>query len=77
MQPVTDTIESNGRPDDIVARESWTNFLRRNQSIIVDLFMGQYKSIVTCPSCKHESITFDPYSTLSLPIPQGTVAQKK
>lgn len=76
-KPVTETIESNGRPDNVVARESWTNFLRRNQSIIVDLFMGQYKSIVTCPTCNHESITFDPYSTLSLPIPQTVIHQEE
>jgi ubiquitin carboxyl-terminal hydrolase 4/11/15 len=56
----------------VVARESWVNYLKRNQSIVVDLFMGQYKSKVTCPTCQHESITFDPYSTLSLPIPQSS-----
>ena len=44
----------------------------RNKSIIVDLFMGQYKSKVVCPDCHFESITFDPYSTISLPIPQTT-----
>lgn len=31
---------------------------------------GQYKSIVTCPDCKHNSTTFDPYITVTLPIPQ-------
>jgi hypothetical protein len=38
--------------------------------------MGQYKSIVTCPTCNHESITFDPYSTLSLPIPQSPATEE-
>jgi ubiquitin C-terminal hydrolase len=32
--------------------------------------MGQYKSKVICPDCKFESITFDPFSNVSLPIPQ-------
>jgi ubiquitin C-terminal hydrolase len=31
---------------------------------------GQYKSKVTCPTCKKESITFDPFITVTLPIPQ-------
>jgi ubiquitin C-terminal hydrolase len=33
---------------------------------------GQYKSRVTCPDCKHHSTTFDPYITVTLPIPQKT-----
>lgn len=31
--------------------------------------MGQFKSKVVCPDCKFESITFDPFSSVSLPIP--------
>jgi ubiquitin carboxyl-terminal hydrolase 4/11/15 len=35
----------------------------------VDLFQGQYKSVITCPDCKRVSTTFDPFMYLSLPIP--------
>lgn len=31
---------------------------------------GQYRSIVTCPDCSHKSTTFDPFTTVSLTIPQ-------
>ncbi len=31
---------------------------------------GQYRSIVTCPDCQHKSTTFDPFTTVSLTIPQ-------
>ena len=34
---------------------------------------GQYKSRVTCPTCNKESITFDPFITVTLPIPQKVV----
>lgn len=34
---------------------------------------GQYKSKVTCPTCKKQSITFDPFITVTLPIPQKVV----
>lgn len=34
---------------------------------------GQYKSKVTCPTCSKESITFDPFITVTLPIPQKVV----
>ncbi len=45
-------------------------FLSRNQSIIVDLFYGMFKSTVYCinNNCKHISNTFDPYSIISLPL---------
>ena len=36
--------EADGRPDAEVAQESWDGFCSRNQSKIVDLFYGQYKS---------------------------------
>lgn len=44
--------------------------MKRNQSIIVDLMYGQFKSIVQCPRehCKYISITFDPFSVCSLPL---------
>ena len=54
----------------MVALESWIAHIKRNQSIITDLMTGQYKSRVTCPDCKKESITFDPFITVTLPIPQ-------
>jgi ubiquitin carboxyl-terminal hydrolase 6/32 len=62
--------ESDGRPDHEVAKEAWENHLRRNRSIIVDLFQGQLKSTVTCPDCGKVSITFDPFMCLSLPLVQ-------
>jgi ubiquitin C-terminal hydrolase len=65
----TESMESDGRPDPIVAREAWNRNLLRNQSIVVDLFEGQYKSTVRCPECPRVSITFDPFRFLSLPLP--------
>jgi ubiquitin carboxyl-terminal hydrolase 4/11/15 len=61
------------RPDNVVATESWMVHIRRNQSIITDLMTGQYKSKVTCPTCNKQSITFDPFITVTLPIPQKII----
>ena len=49
--------------------QAWENHILRNKSIIVDLFHGQLKSKVTCKTCGHESVTFDPFNYLSLPLP--------
>ena len=71
-KPLTAAVESGGRPDLVVAKEAWERHLQRNQSIIIDLCGGQFKSKVVCPECSLESITFDPFLFLSLPIPQQT-----
>ncbi len=47
----------------------WNNHLKRENSIIVDLFHGQYKSTIMCPECNRISITYDPFMYLGLPIP--------
>ncbi|KAK9874217.1 hypothetical protein WA026_002571 [Henosepilachna vigintioctopunctata] len=61
--------DSAGRPDEIVAEEAWQQHLARDHSIITDLFYGQLKSKVTCQTCGHESVRFDPFNLLSLPLP--------
>lgn len=55
--------------DEETAEESWKQFIKTNKSIIVDLFYGQYKSTLSCPKCAKNSITFDPFNSISLPIP--------
>ncbi|GJQ78053.1 hypothetical protein Trydic_g2397 [Trypoxylus dichotomus] len=61
--------DSDGRPDAVVADEAWGQHLARDHSIITDLFYGQLKSKVTCQTCGHESVKFDPFNLLSLPLP--------
>ncbi|KAJ3999775.1 hypothetical protein F5050DRAFT_1804676 [Lentinula boryana] len=51
------------------ARESWEGYKKRNDSVIVDLFQGQYRSTLVCPECQKISITFDPFMYLTLPLP--------
>ncbi|XP_011407549.2 PREDICTED: ubiquitin carboxyl-terminal hydrolase 19-like [Amphimedon queenslandica] len=72
-KPVTAQIESDGRPDSVVSEESWSNYKKRNDSFIVDLFGGQFKSLLVCPDCSKESVTFDPFSSLSVPLPVKSV----
>ena len=69
VKPYDELKDSDGRADDIVAGEAWENHIRRNQSMIVDLYHGQLKSKVTCKVCSHESVKFDPFTYLSLPLP--------
>ncbi|CAI6345795.1 unnamed protein product [Macrosiphum euphorbiae] len=68
-KPYSELTDSEGRPDVTVAEEAWENHIVRNKSIVVDLFHGQLKSKVTCKKCGHESVRFDPFNYLSLPLP--------
>ncbi|XP_076237701.1 uncharacterized protein LOC143181237 isoform X3 [Calliopsis andreniformis] len=57
------------------AVESWKRYLRSEDSMIVDVFVGQLRSSLHCTACDHVSVTLDPFWDLSLPIParSGTV----
>ena len=68
-KPYTTDVESNGRPDEVVAKEAWDTYLKRNQSFIVDTFAGQLRSHVKCNVCGKDSTTFDPFMSLSVPLP--------
>ncbi|KZV30566.1 Ubiquitin carboxyl-terminal hydrolase [Dorcoceras hygrometricum] len=72
-KPYVEAKDSDGRPDEEVADEYWKNHLARNDSIIVDLCQGQYRSTLVCPVCRKMSVTFDPFMYLSLPLPSTTV----
>ena len=69
-KPYIEAPDSDGRPDSELADIWWMNHLKREMSIIVALFTGQYKSLLTCRSCKYESARFEPFSFLQLPLPE-------
>ena len=68
-KPYAKLKDSDGRPDHVVAKEAWENHRKRNDSVIVDLFQGQFKSRFVCPECQNVSLTFDSFMYLSLPLP--------
>ena len=55
--------------DEEASQRYWDYQKSRENSIIVDLFQGQYKSSITCFACQYQSVTFDTYMNLQLPIP--------
>jgi ubiquitin carboxyl-terminal hydrolase 4/11 len=44
------------------ARKSWEGYLQRNDSVIVDLFQGQYRSTLICPECQKVGYVVHPGS---------------
>uniref|UniRef100_A0AAY4DES8 Ubiquitin carboxyl-terminal hydrolase 15 n=1 Tax=Denticeps clupeoides TaxID=299321 RepID=A0AAY4DES8_9TELE len=68
-KPYIQLKDADGRPDKVVAEEAWENHIKRNDSIIVDIFHGLFKSTLVCPVCAKVSVTFDPFCYLTLPLP--------
>ncbi|OLL26627.1 putative ubiquitin carboxyl-terminal hydrolase 12 [Neolecta irregularis DAH-3] len=52
-----------------LALRCWDTHKLRNDSVIVDLIQGLYKSTLVCPECNKVSVSFDPYMDLTLPLP--------
>lgn len=52
-----------------LSNDSWLKYRSTNDSPLVDACHGQLRSLVTCMKCGHHSATFDPFSILSLPLP--------
>lgn len=63
--------DNENLPDEIASKRAWDLHLKRNQSFIVDHFQGQYKSTLMCCHCKHKSVTFSPFTFLSVPVSGG------
>ncbi|XP_068558480.1 LOW QUALITY PROTEIN: ubiquitin carboxyl-terminal hydrolase 2-like [Cebidichthys violaceus] len=55
-------------PDEEKGKKMWSKYLEREDSKVVDVFVGQLKSSLTCSHCGFCSTVFDPFWDLSLPI---------
>ncbi|XP_053129122.1 ubiquitin carboxyl-terminal hydrolase 8 isoform X2 [Hemicordylus capensis] len=61
--------EKNDQLDDLRAADlAWHKHKQLNESIIVALFQGQFKSTVQCLTCHKRSRTFEAFMYLSLPL---------
>lgn len=61
-----------GRPDEVIAAETLANHIRCNNSFVQAVFQAQFRSSLTCPRCKKQSNTFDPFHCISVQLPQLT-----
>jgi len=71
-KPYVKAVECDGTDQELCAAKAWAGYLKRDRSIIVDLFQGQLRSTVVCARCGHSSISFDPFMYLSVPVVQAS-----
>ena len=57
-----------GATDTQLANMWWSHHIKQNLGVVVSLFHGQIRSVVTCLSCRRVSKAFDPMMYLSLPV---------
>lgn len=69
MPDVTD-----GQNMNVAAFRAWEAHCRRNDSLVMDTFYGQFKSTCVCPKCNRVSLSFDAFNHVSLEIPQAKSA---
>jgi len=67
-RPYVEDKDCDGSNDENDAVENWKNYLRRNKSLVVDMFQGQLRNTCKCLKCDHVNIRFEPFMYLSLPI---------
>lgn len=48
-------------PDNKQADQMWQWYSKVENSVIQDLFVGQFKSSLKCTVCGNSSVTFDPF----------------
>ncbi|XP_029030372.1 ubiquitin carboxyl-terminal hydrolase 2-like [Betta splendens] len=70
VQPAASTEDLEHLSDEEKGRRMWNMYLQREDSKVVDLFVGQLKSSLTCTDCGFRSTVFDPFWDLSVPIAQ-------
>jgi len=54
----------------VAGSRAWDAHRRRNDSLVMDSFYGQFKSTCVCPQCNRVSVSFDAFNHVSLEIPQ-------
>ena len=55
------------------AAKSWNNYFKNSYSHIINIMYSQLLCTITCPSCNHTCINYEPFMTLSLSIPSRMV----
>ena len=69
-KPYMEIKEQQINESDLIASNRWWDYHKsRENSIITDLFHGQFKNLITCPKCGNKVINYDPFMFLGLSIP--------
>ncbi|KNC55177.1 ubiquitin carboxyl-terminal hydrolase [Thecamonas trahens ATCC 50062] len=75
---VTTMVEHRAKEaSDAEAAAAWRRYVASNASPVTGMFAGLLRSLVLCDSCGLGSTTFDPFTSLALPVPPDPPATVK
>jgi ubiquitin carboxyl-terminal hydrolase 4/11/15 len=58
----------------VAGARAWEALRRRDDSLVMDTFYGQFRSTCVCPRCQRVSVSFDAFNHVSLQIPTSVNA---
>lgn len=66
-----DSFKKNNINEYVIMKaiNNWTEYIQNNHSIIIDVFTGMYLNDIQCTECNTTSFKFEPFNTITLPIP--------
>ncbi|KAF8939162.1 ubiquitin-specific protease doa4 [Dissophora ornata] len=67
-----DEARMEALPEYEASEIAWQRYLRRDNSIVVNLFQGQFKNRLCCAKCGKTSTTYNAFMYLTLPIKAKT-----
>lgn len=65
--------QNENENDEIASKRFWNCHLKKDNSIIIDLFYGQFKNKIICSYCNHTFITYDNFNIIELPISKKNI----
>ena len=71
-KPYIPNPDSDGQNEYELADMWWANHFKRENSVIQCIFTGQLKSVLTCGCGKYSSARYEPFSFLTLPVPEDS-----
>ncbi|MEL6816548.1 MAG: ubiquitin carboxyl-terminal hydrolase family protein [Cyanobacteria bacterium J06598_3] len=64
--------ENDNTSDQHASQVAWDDFKSNNCSFVLNLFWGQMKSTLHCSHCGKESVKWEAFSHLSVPMPESS-----
>jgi len=71
VKPQPRELDTEEVQEEALREMCWGRHKERNDSKIVDLMHGLYRSDIECPNCSAHSLIFDPFLTLSVSLPSS------
>ena len=71
LPPMSEQNHRADTPDYVAAQEVLTELAVRDRSILTKLLHGLHRNVILCNTCGNKSLTFEPFTVLTLSFPSA------